>query len=132
MPTCSKPSSTTNSRADRLLVVVDDDGEIERQGRGVFDLAHGKGGADIGQVNLADELLVEGVIGVDVGHHHAHQVIDVAAHAVELDDLGKLVDDAGKLAHPGFVMFVGLDRDEDGDADIDLDRVEHGNAALDD
>src|SRR5215217_1211799 len=102
MPTCSKPSSM-------LLVVVHNDGEVERQGRSVFDLAHGEGRGDIGQIDLADQALVERVIGLDVGDDHAHQIIDVPAHAVKLDHFGKFVDDAGEFAHPGFVVLISLD-----------------------
>src|SRR5690242_13727926 len=59
------------------------DGEAERQRGGVLDLLHGESGGHLGDFDAGDELLVEGVVGADVGHHHAQEIVDLAAHAVE-------------------------------------------------
>src|SRR5688572_18959408 len=50
-----------------LLVVAGYQGEVERQRGCVLDLLHRERGVDVGECDLADQLLVEGVVGGDVG-----------------------------------------------------------------
>ena len=91
-----------------------------------------KDGRDVGDVDLGDQALVEGVIGLDVGHHDAEQIIDLPGHPVELDDLGEIADHLGEALQPLVIVLVGGDGDEGGDAGVDLARIEERDAADDD
>src|SRR5215469_12553051 len=62
------------------------DGEAERQGGRILDLLHRERGGHLGDFDAGNELLVEAVIGGDVGHDHAQEVINIPAHAIELHD----------------------------------------------
>ena len=98
----------------------------------MLDALHGEGRADVGQLDGGDEALVDRVVAGDVGHHDAHQVVDVAAHAVELDDLGDGGDRGGERLEPGGVVLVGPDVDENGDAEVEFVGVQERDAAGDD
>src|SRR6185437_9405514 len=87
-PRASLPGSSVNSAADKKALTGTGEGQVlggkrerlnpalfhrvvERQRRGELDLLHGEGRAHVGQLDLADQLLVEGVVTLDVRHHHA-------------------------------------------------------------
>src|SRR5215212_3016016 len=51
-------------------------GEVaEREPRGGLDLLHGEHGGDVRQFDLADQALVEGVVGLDIGEREADQIV---------------------------------------------------------
>ena len=77
-------------------------GSCHRQRRRVLDLLHCERRADVEQLGRADELFVDEIVARDVRHHDAQQVIDVAAHAVELDDFGNGADGGGSF---GWMLF---------------------------
>src|SRR5207244_1979492 len=89
--------------AGRALLRVD---IVEWQGGRVLDLFHREAGADVEQLRGLDQALVHDVIAADVGHHDAQQIIDVAAHPVELHDFVNVADRLGELLQPGAVVLV--------------------------
>jgi hypothetical protein len=66
----------------------------------MLDLLHGEGRADVGQPDAADELLINPIISGDVGDLKFEEIICVAAHPVELDDLRQFTDGRRKIAEP--------------------------------
>src|SRR5262245_64601465 len=74
-----------SARPSGLLAVALAQGKIERQGGGVLDLLHGEGRGDLRYFNAGDELLVEGVVGGDIGNDDPQKVVDLSAHAITFD-----------------------------------------------
>ena len=62
------------------------------------------------------------------GTDDAQHVVDVARHPVELHHLRHAADHLGEAAEPLLRVVAGLDRDEHGDAEPDLGRVDQGDA----
>ena len=91
----------------------------KRIGGGRLDPLHGEARRHVLERHGVDQPLVEGVVGLHVGHRHAQHVVDVAGHAVELHHLGHGGDGLGELGEPGRGMIAGLDRDEHGEAHAD-------------
>src|SRR5262247_3594645 len=58
------------------LLLFATDGEGERQGSRILDLLHRERGGHFGDFDAGNELLVEAVVGGDVGDDHAQQVIN--------------------------------------------------------
>jgi hypothetical protein len=121
--------TSPQGRGGRLLVQHQ---IVERQFSRVLDLLHGESRGHITYLDLGDQFLVEGVVGRDVGNDDPQQVVHVAAHAVEFDDLGKILHHLGKTPEPFMRVRAGADGDEGGDAGVDLDRVEQRDPAADD
>ena len=105
---------------------------IHRQRRRELQLLHREAGADISQLGAARQALVDRVVGGDVGHHHAQQVVDVAAHPVELHHLRDGLGGGAKTLEPFRRVPVGLDSDEDRHADVHLARVHQRHLPGDD
>ncbi len=59
----------------------------QRHGGRMFNALHREPRRHVREGDTVDESLVEPVEGVNVGYQHSQHVVDVAAHAVELDDL---------------------------------------------
>ena len=76
-------------------------------------------------------MLVDRTVALDVRHDDAQQVIHLAAHAVDLDDLGDLIERVQKALVPGFAVIRRLHRHEHGRADIQLLRIEQGDRPAD-
>ena len=76
------------------------------------------------KIDLGDQSLVKLIIGANVGNHRADQIIDVAAQAVEIHDLGKTDHDLSEFLHPLGVVLVGLDGDENADTEVQPFRIE--------
>ncbi len=66
------------------------------------------------------------------GHYNSHQVVDVAAHAVELHDFGECGDRVGKLGEPCGVVLVGADGDKHIDAEVESVAAKQCDFGLDD
>ena len=83
------------------------------------------------KIDLGDQSLVKIVIGTNIRHHRADQIVDISAQPVEIHDLGKTDDNLPEALDPFCIMLIGLDRDEDADAEVELLGVEQRNPALD-
>ena len=86
----------------------------------------------IRQLDFGDQLLIEGVVALDVGDDHAQEIIDLPAHAVELDNFGKVLQGLMELVEPFLGVLARSDGDEHRHSHIDLLRVEKGHAPLND
>src|SRR5215467_8747204 len=108
------------------------DGEGERQGSRILDLLHRERGGHFGDFDAGNELLVEAVVGGDVGDDHAQQVINFPAHAIELHDFWEIDDGGVEFLQPGERVLIGLDRHKYRDARVHPRRIENRHALLDD
>ena len=72
------------------------------------------------EIDLGDQSLVEIIIGANIGHHRADQIVDIAAQPVEIHDLRKTDHNFPEPLNPFGIVLVGLDRDEDADAKVEL------------
>src|SRR5215510_11697223 len=107
------------------------DGEGERQGSRILDLLHRERGGHLGDFDAGNELLVEAVVGGDVGHDHAQEVINIPAHAIELHDFWEVDDGRMEFLQPGKRVLIGLDGDKHRDARVHPWRIEDRHAPLD-
>src|SRR6202011_2009238 len=82
--------------------------------------------------NCSNQAFVDDVIGVDVGDNYSHQVVDIAAHTVDLRDLGNVPDGLDELVEPRFAVIRGLQRDEYGRSQVQGPGIEQGDCLLDD
>jgi hypothetical protein len=70
----------------------------ERERGPVLDLLEGEAGLDAGHAGDASQMVhEEALVGGEVGHHHAQEVVGLARHQVALHHLGALAD--GRLEH---------------------------------
>ncbi len=54
-----------------------------------------------------NQAFIELIKFTDIGYHDPHQIIDLAAHAIELHNLWELNDGLRKLFKPGGVVLSG-------------------------
>src|SRR5262245_52744892 len=107
MPRCSADPTRTGSCAGftatgrhsyrvsfwpgrRLLSESIQLGVVEWQRGGVLDGLEREAGTDVLEFHRSYEALVDNVVGIDVRHDYAHQVIHIATHAVDLGHLGNI------------------------------------------
>src|SRR5262245_28917111 len=102
-----------------------------RQRRRCLDLLHGKARGDVLERHARNQPLVERVVTLDVGHHHAQHVIDVAGHAIELHHLRHGAHLAGEPVEPLLRVVTGFDRDEDRYAEPEFLLINQRDALLD-
>src|SRR5690242_8911862 len=60
---------------------------VEWQGGGVLDGLQGEAGTDVLELHGRNQPLVDRIVGIDVGDDYPHQVVDIAAHPVDLGHL---------------------------------------------
>src|SRR5450631_92234 len=83
------------------------------------------------QVDLRDQSLVKIVIGANIGHHGADEIVDFAAQTIKVNDFRQADDDLPKPLNPFGVVLIGLHGDKDADAEVQPFSIEQGNTALD-
>src|SRR5579862_359790 len=88
--------------------------------------------AHVLEFHRVDQPLVDDVICIDVGNDDADQVIDIAAHAVDLGHLLNLPYRAHELLEPPFAVIAGLESHEHRRAHIERVRIEQCDRAPDD
>src|SRR6185437_3885307 len=101
------------------------------KGGGLFDRLQGETGADVEEVDRGDEPLVHRIVPLDVRYDDAHQVVHVAAHAVDLGHLGDVLYGPHELLVPGLAVIGGLQSHEYGRADVELAGVQQRDDSLD-
>ena len=72
---------------------------------------HDKARTDVKEIGL-DQLRVERVVSRHIGHHRAHQIVDVATQSMRFANNSQLFNDALELAGPGRIVLIGFDGDK--------------------
>ena len=98
----------------------------------MLDFFHGKAGTDLEDFDVAGQPLVNGIVGSDVRHGDAQQVVNRPAHAVEINDFRDFGNDGAQLLEPFLVVSAGPQQDKHGNSNVEFFRVEQGHPALDD
>jgi len=96
----------------------------------VFHGLHDKARAHVKEIGL-DQLLVERVITGHIRHHRFHQIVDIAAQSMYLENARQLFNDALELAGPGRVVLIGFDGDKHRETQSQLALREQRNRPLD-
>jgi hypothetical protein len=95
-------------------------------------LFHGDGRIDVGKFQPLDHALVHRVVGLDVGHDDAQQIVGVAGQPPGLDDLRDVADHPPERLQPVRLVARRLHRGEHGHRHVDLASVQQGNPPGDD
>jgi hypothetical protein len=69
---------------------------------------------------LGDQSLVKIITGANIENHRADQIVDISAQSVEIHDLRKTGHNFPEPLNPFGIVLVGLDRDENADANVEL------------
>ena len=80
--------------------IIDAQGSVglaQRQRRGAIDRLNGEAGKAAVRIYGGGQALKEGVLGWAIGAYILQQVVDVATHALQLQDLRKPKDDMGEV-----------------------------------
>src|SRR5665213_2243297 len=129
-PTRPRIYSTFCARSKIATSIQFDVGE--RQGGCAFDRLECKACAHILERDACNEAFVDDVVGVDVRHHDAHEIIDIAAHPIDLGDLRDLAHRTDELLEPGGAMVGRLQRHENRGSDVDRARIKERHRLPDD
>ncbi len=89
------------------------------QGGRVLDRLERETCAHVLELDRSDEALVDHVVGIDVGHHDTDEVVDIAAHAVDLGHLGDVAHRAHEALEPRLAVIAGLEGHEHRGADVE-------------
>src|SRR3546814_9881989 len=95
------------------------------------DLFHREGGAYIGEPDRTDDAPIDRVIGGHVLDPELEQIVDVAGHAVEFDDLRNIADCRIEHLEPGFAMLGSAQAHEDRKVETERTGVEDRDAPRD-
>src|SRR5262249_48332005 len=77
-------------------------------------------------------LLEEALIGFEIAHHNAHEIVALPGHQETVDDLRPACDRLGETVELFLALALQLDRGEDADWQADFRGVDDGGIALDD
>src|SRR4029079_8916253 len=74
----------------------------------------------------------EALIGFEIAHHDAHQIVALTGHEEAVDDFRPAPDRLREAVELFFALALELDRGEDADRQADLGGIDDGGIALDD
>src|SRR5689334_13197547 len=106
---------------------------FHRQRMRAFHLAQCEARFDRGDAIKPRELLFEeALIGFEIAHHDAHQIVALAGHEEAVDDFGPAPDRLREAVELFLALALELDRGEDADRQADLGGIDDRGIALDD